>query len=408
MQDAFGNRRWIMALAVMGAALLGFSLGVSLTERPEVVNASFLTKVYYSLGLFVVGGLDIGTPTGGPLIGRILLWSAYFGAPILTASAVIDTLARVLSPGHWQLRRISNHIVLMGGGGMTDSYLRVLRKHFPRKRVVVVQERIEFVRRQELEQTYDVAIVIGDLTHDFMLKALRLAHASKVVLMGERDFHAYEAASKILAQFPHLANNIVLRCHNLRFMRTMNETDLARRLVVFNAYHLAAEGLVRERLITHFRKTKAPDAVVIAGFGRFGQSVLEELQSHAQDLLSVVALIDQDAHRRVQVAEEQQKIGGAYRKEILQGEISHPELWWRLGDVVDLNSAQPTVIFGTGDIEENLRAAIWLKQRHPNALVFARTDDASSLALEIGAERGINYFSLKQLIEDNIPAEWLS
>ena len=408
MQDAFGNRRWIMALAVMGAALLGFSLGVSLTERPEVVNASFLTKVYYSLGLFVVGGLDIGTPTGGPLIGRILLWSAYFGAPILTASAVIDTLARVLSPGHWQLRRISNHIVLMGGGGMTDSYLRVLRKHFPRKRVVVVQERIEFVRRQELEQTYDVAIVIGDLTHDFMLKALRLAHASKVVLMGERDFHAYEAASKILAQFPHLANNIVLRCHNLRFMRTMNETDLARRLVVFNAYHLAAEGLVRERLITHFRKTKAPDAVVIAGFGRFGQSVLEELQSHAQDLLSVVALIDQDAHRRVQVAEEQQKIGGTYRKEILQGEISHPELWWRLGDVVDLNSAQPTVIFGTGDIEENLRAAIWLKQRHPNALVFARTDDASSLALEIGAERGINYFSLKQLIEDNIPVEWLS
>ncbi len=408
MQDAFGNRRWIMALAVMGAALLGFSLGVSLTERPEVVNASFLTKVYYSLGLFVVGGLDIGTPTGGPLIGRILLWSAYFGAPILTASAVIDTLARVLSPGHWQLRRISNHIVLMGGGGMTDSYLRVLRKHFPRKRVVVVQERIEFVRRQELEQTYDVAIVIGDLTHDFMLKALRLAHASKVVLMGEKDFHAYEAASKILAQFPHLANNIVLRCHNLRFMRTMNETDLARRLVVFNAYHLAAEGLVRERLITHFRKTKAPDAVVIAGFGRFGQSVLEELQSHAQDLLSVVALIDQDAHRRVQVAEEQQKIGGAYRKEILQGEISHPELWWRLEAVVDLDSAQPTVIFGTGDIEENLRAAIWLKQRHPNALVFARTDDASSLALEIGTERGINYFSLKQLIEDNIPAEWLS
>ena len=408
MQDAFGNRRWIMALVVMGAALLGFSLGVSLTERPEVVNASFLTKVYYSLGLFVVGGLDIGTPTGGPLIGRILLWSAYFGAPVLTASAVIDTLARVLSPGHWQLRRISNHIVLMGGGGMTDGYLRVLRKHFPRKRVVVVQERIEFVRRQELEQTYNVAVVIGDLTHDFMLKALRLAHASKVVLMGEKDFHAYEAASKILAQFPHLANNIVLRCHNLRFMRTMNETDLARRLVVFNAYHLAAEGLVRERLITHFRKTKAPDAVVIAGFGRFGQSVLEELQSHAQDLLSVVALIDQDAHRRVQVAEEQQKIGGAYRKEILQGEISHPELWWRLEAVVDLDSAQPTVIFGTGDIEENLRAAIWLKQRHPNALVFARTDDASSLALEIGAERGINYFSLKQLIEDNIPAEWLS
>ena len=407
MQDAFGSRRWIMALALFACALVGFSLGVSLSERPDVVNSGLLTKAYYSLGLFVVGGLDIGTPVGGPLLGRVLLWIAYFGAPILTASAVIETLARVLSPGRWQFRRLSNHVVVMGGGGLTDSYLRVLRKHFPRKRAVVVQKRIEFVRRQELEQTYNVTVVIGDITHDFMLKALRLAYASKVVLLGERDFHAYEAASKMLAQFPHLANNLVMRCQSLRFMRTMDQTELASRLVVFNAYHLAAEGLVREQLVIHFRKTQAPDAVVLAGFGLFGQSVLEELQSHAEELLSVVALIDKDAHRRVAVAEEQQKIGGAYRKQIFQGDIAHPEIWRRLEAEIDLGAAQPTVIFGTGSIEDNLRTALWLKRRHPNAHVFARTDDASSLALEVGAERGINYFSLKQLIEDNMPLEWL-
>ncbi len=402
------KRRWVMALALFGSALLGLSLGVSLTERPEVTDASLLTKAYYSLGLFVFGGLDIGTPQGGPLIGRVLLWVAYFGAPVLTASAVIEALARVLSPEHWQLRRISNHIVLVGVGGLTDSYLRVVRKHSPKKPVVVVDEHIDFIRQQELEQTFNVIAVKGDITHDFLLRALRLKHASKVILLGDRDFQSYEAASKIITRFPHLRTNVVLRCHRLRFMRAMNQTAIASQLISFNAYHLAAKGLVRERLITHFRKTQSQDTVVIAGFGRFGQSVLEELQENAENELSTVALIDMDADRRVLVAEEQQKIGGAYRKAVFQGDISHPEVWRRLEGSINLAVSSPTVILGTGNIEENLRTALWLKRKHPNAFVFARTNDISTLALEIGTEQDINYFSIKQLVEDNIPATWLN
>ena len=57
--------RWGAALALFLFAFGGFLFGVSLTERPAVTQAGLLTKAYYSLGLFVVGGLDIGTPTGG-------------------------------------------------------------------------------------------------------------------------------------------------------------------------------------------------------------------------------------------------------------------------------------------------------------------------------------------------------
>ena len=89
--------RWGAALLLFAAALLGLSSGVSLTERPDIESAGLLTKAYYSLGLFVVGGLDLGTPTGGPLIGRIMLWTAFFGSPLLMASAVIDALLMVPS-----------------------------------------------------------------------------------------------------------------------------------------------------------------------------------------------------------------------------------------------------------------------------------------------------------------------
>ena len=90
--------RWATALTLFLCGFLGFASGVSLTERPEVTSAGLLTKAYYSLGLFVVGGLDIGTPTSGPWLGRVVLWVAYFGAPVFTASALIEALITDIRP----------------------------------------------------------------------------------------------------------------------------------------------------------------------------------------------------------------------------------------------------------------------------------------------------------------------
>ena len=54
-----------------------------------------------------------------------------------------------------------------------------------------------------------------------------------------------------------------------------------------------------------------------------------------------------------------------------------------------------------------MRTALWIKRKYPNALVFARTNDVSQLAQEVGAEHDIETFSIKQLVEDNVPKEWL-
>jgi len=56
---------------------------------------------------------------------------------------------------------------------------------------------------------------------------------------------------------------------------------------------------------------------------------------------------------------------------------------------------------------ENLRAAMWVKQRWPNALVFSRTNDVSVFATEVGHEHDINSISITKLVEDHIPAAWL-
>jgi len=410
--ESLGNQglswRWPAALLLFLFAILGFYSGVSLTERPDVGEASVLTWIYYSLGLFVVGGLDIGIPVGGPAPGRTLLWLAYFGCPLLAASAVIEAVLNVMAPHRWQLRRLNRHIVIVGSGDMTLSYLRVLRATDNRTPVLVVDHAISAVRELELTETFNVTVIAGDITHDFLLKELRLKRAKRVILMGDDDFLAYEAASKILRMFPLLQSKIVIHCNSLRFLRAMQETEIARHSISFNSYNLAAKGLVRDTLKDHFVKTEGKDIVILAGFGLFGQTILEELQNNANEQIEMVGIIDLDADRRIQVVEEQQKLDAGYNRQVFQGDISHPEVWRNLRHQIDLTQGEPVLILGTGDASINLRTALWLRQKHPNALVFTRTNDISQFALEVGEEHDIGTISITNLVEANIPAQWLA
>lgn len=401
------NWRWATAALLYAFALTGQLVGVGFTERPYVFDAGLLTKAYYGLGLFVVGGLDLGTPVGGPAFGRALLWIAYFGCPLLTASAVIEAVMRMMRPGRWQLRWLSDHIVIVGSGELTTSYLRMLRGHVGNTPIVVIDDAIDPVREEELEQTFNVTLVTGDITHSFIQDELKLDKAVQLIFLGDDDFRAYEAATKVLAAYPELGSRIVLHCHNLRFMRSMQDTSVAKLCTTFNSYHLAAQCLVQQELLRQFRRTAARDVVVLAGFGRFGQTVMEELEAHAEKELDTVFVIDVDANRRMLVAEEQQRLRGRYRRVVLQGDISHPDVWRQLTEQADLSQHHPTILLGTGSVADNLRTALWLKRRYPNALVFARTNDISQLAHEVGAEHDIRTFSIKQLVEDNLPQAWL-
>lgn len=386
--------------------MLGLSSGVGLTERPDIVDGSLIAKAYYSLGLFVVGGLDIGLPTGGPLLGRVLLWVAYFGSPLLAASAVMEALLIVISKERWQLRRIKNHIVVVGSGDLTTSYLRVLRQqpiHIP---VIVIDQAIELVREQELAATFDVTVIKGDVTHDFMLQKLRLHRARRVMLLGDNDFVAFEAASKILRLYPKLKSQIVLHSGSLRFLRAMQSTQIANEVTLFNSYNLAAKGLVNSVLIDHFNKTSYQDTVVIAGFGLFGQTILEELQMNAGDEIDLVAIVDIEAHRRVQIVDEQQKHDIFYKRKIYQGDTTHPDVWRKLTGDINLSRGEPVVIMGTSDSANNLRTALWIKQKYNNALIFSRTNDTSEFAQAVGKEHGVHCISITRLVEDNIPLEW--
>ena len=108
----------------------------------------------------------------------------------------------------------------------------------------------------------------------------------------------------------------------------------------------------------------------------------------------------------MQIVDEQQKSGAFYERKIYQGDTTHPEVWRKLTQDIDLSRGEPVVIMGTGDPANNLRTALWLKQKHNNALVFARTNDTSEFAQAVGKEYGVHCISITHLVEDNIPLAW--
>ena len=153
----------------------GFSalvLGVDVSERPGVPDTNLLTKAYYALGLVVLGGLDLGTPTGGPLYARVLLWIAYFGAPIWTASAVFETILYALRPPVWHVRSIKNKTVILGGSELTLGFLNRITAGGKSGRIVVIVDEARHPRLDELRsyRGIRVFVVSGDQLH-------RLRHA---------------------------------------------------------------------------------------------------------------------------------------------------------------------------------------------------------------------------------------
>lgn len=399
--------RWSAAVVLFMCAFWGLMMGVSLSERPDILVADPLTKAYYSLGLFVMGGLDLGTPQGGPVLGRLLLWVSYFGSPILAASTIIEAVLKTISPHKWRFQRLKHHIIVSGSGELTISYLKELRNISPNAPLVIIDNHIEPIREEELKTKYNATVLTGDITRSYFLTKLSLKKARKVVLLGDDNFQNYEAAHKILQFEPGLEQRIVIHCNSIRFMRSMTDSHVAQKCISFNSYQLAASALVKHHLIKHFVETVPKDVVVIAGFGLFGQTIFEELQHSADKEIDTIAIIGVEAKRRIQVVEEQQKINNFCRREIFEGNISHPEVWQQLRDKVDLSNSQPIVILCTDSAEDNFRTSLWLKRKHPDAMIIARSYLPSKFAENVSEQYDILNVSVNQLVRENFPKEWL-
>jgi Trk K+ transport system NAD-binding subunit len=386
-------------------AVVAMSSGVGITQR-DLSDAGILQRAYYALGLFVLGGLDLGTPVGGPEAARALLWMTYFVAPLITVSALVEAALRLLWPLALRARRLSGHVILGGAGRLTLIYVRKLRERDPKRPIVVVDQDANHPLMAELRDVHHAIVVIGDVARSETLRELRLETAHRVVLLTGDDFANLDAAAKVLRLAPGMAGRIVVHVSDLRVVRETKGSSIARACEIFNGHEFAAINLVQEHLMKRFESTPYRDLIVLAGFGRFGQTVLHQLQKHALGSFGRVVIIDENASSHVLAFEEEPGFSEDYDRLMIEGNLKDPAIWVRIGRIVEAHGESPIVILGSGDDGTNLHAALRVRRQHPDAYVITRSFRSSPFTEEVAREAGAQAFNLAALIGNGMPERW--
>ncbi len=398
--------RGALLLLVFGCGLTAFELGVGVTDRAGLPEAGFLAHVYYTIGLFVLGGMDLGAPAGGSASGQALLWIAYFGAPAITSAALIEGLLYGLRPDRWRLRRLRGHTIIVGAGRLSLLYLDRLRVHHPGAPVLLVERNPEHPSLAAAREVYGALVVHGDARSNVLVDTWRLEHAARVLIGTGDDVVNLDVAAKILQRAPQLARSTVVHLSNLHLIRTIGHTRVARECVMFNSQQIAASHLVHTQLLDWFQHTRGDDTVVLAGFGRFGQTVLAQLQKLAAGKLGLVVILDVQAAALAAAFDEQIGFDGSYQRAVVDGEISDPMMWQRIESQHQLRDRAAAFVIGCGDDAVNLRTALSTSLRYPDSRIVVRQFERSSFADEVGVEAGFQTISVADLLATSMPDAW--
>ncbi len=292
--------RTFLVFAIFAGGIIGLSNGVVLSDGGDL---SSITAILFCVFCqFLLAGSEFGIPVSGPQWALSLMWFVYFAAPLSTVILGAERLVQIIEKENWKVSSFKNHYVIFGYDAISASYLRRLRSRDQKSRIILVDDRLEPPQKRDLANRFSLIAIDGTASLQTLSENLRLQFAKKVCIFQDADFDAFDSATFILQKWPELEGKIIVQSGDLRFVRSLKNSDLSRRCVLFNSYNLAASVLVSSALITHFKESPETDLVVIAGYGRFGQSMLALLHEKASSSVRQVVIIDQDAETQVSIA----------------------------------------------------------------------------------------------------------
>lgn len=389
-----------IALPVLAFAmtLTAIEEGVDFSERPGMPQAPLLNQIYYATGLFFFGGLDLGVPVGGPVWARDMMWFCYFFAPMVTATALIEGALRTFTPQFFR-NPLRDHVVLVGHSQVARRMLSRMREDAPRRSIVLLDDDPNHIADLQARQMQ------GDIRDAAVRRGLRLDRAHRVLLLTDDDFVNLDAATAILQEFPRLQDRVVAHVKDSHLLRAAGDLHTLDGANVFNMHANAARHLVHTRLMQHFESTEPRDVVVLAGFGRFGQALLHELQTFLPGTFDQIVLIDLDCDRTARAFHADIGFREDVRRTVLDADLRDPAVWEQV-DALLSGHTSPVFVLASGDDAANLRSAIRLATTHPDALVVARTFDPSPFGERAAAASGFAIVSIGSLLEESMPESW--
>ena len=394
-------------ILVFVLALYGFAGGADTANIEDLHDQSVLEWVYYAASLFVFGGTDLGTPLpGGPVLPSIALWIAFYLAPLITTTVVADAMLQLLRARAAHDRSLVDHLVLVGSGDLALAYLDAVQAVDPGRRVLLVEHRAEqpFPVFLVEEASRNLMRVQGNILLDTVLKGLALGRAHRAVVISDDDLLNLECAWAIQGENPalpvaaHVADLSLLRPVN-RMARARRGDSGARGPSVFSTHRIAALQLYDEQMSAHFERTGVRDDVVIAGFGRLGQTVLELLLARAEDQVARVLVVGRDATREFRRFAADVDTGGL---EIItiDGALDDPGTWESVAGSLGNGEGASLALLAHANVLDNLRAAMMLRVRLPEMRTFVRCFRRTTFTDALAGQLSMEVLALEDMLRD--------
>ncbi len=357
-------------VAVFACALIAFEAGVGTTEQSGIPDAGFLTHLYYGVGLFVLGGMDLGMPSGGPIFGRALLWIAYFLGPLVTTTAVAEGFLHMVRPEYLRRRILREHVVLVGLDRIGLRYLEAVRASHPDRPVLVVDTNANHRAVLLGRRDPNVLFQHGDASDPSLRAQLRLEHAKGVVLTVPDDLVNLEIAWDLAKDHPSLPVAALVADSGIRSGSGQLQKGVGPQL--FNVHRMVASHLYESALAGHFHATAEQDTVVIAGFGRFGQTILEYLQAQAACELQRVIIVDLHAESHAERFEERAGFHRHGTRNVVSGDMTRPSTWDTVDTIAKDDAHAAVIILSSERDDLNLQTAMLLRRRSSPGRIFVR------------------------------------
>ena len=166
----------------------------------------------------------------------------------------------------------------------------------------------------------------------------------------------------------------------------------------FNSHRVAAEALFANILLARFESTRGLDVVVLGGFGRFGQTIVERLQTLGEGELKKVLIVDHDAEKQAEIFAQEVGFGEGLEWECVGADMADPRTWSAVDSALAAHQGVISFVLGTDDDALNLRMAMSLRERYPTASITLRCFHHSTFNAELADSLKLTLVSLEDLV----------
>ena len=379
LRGILAHKQGIRLFGIIIVFFLGISAfvsGVDTSGVEEMSELSIFAWIYYSAGLFVFGGLDLGVPVGGTAAGRGALWVAYFLAPIITTTTVIEAALQLIRRDRFQARALDGHVVIIGEGRLALTYIQAIRQVESQRQLLLVDAEGDKISAEEAVLLDGVQFLRASLDREGAFELLHLQRAARMIVLSDNDLLNLEIAWGAKSRNPdlpvavHVTDLTLLRPVS-RLIRDRASASPAGLPLIFNTHRIAALHLYEHFLHPHFEETGYRDVVVLGGFGRFPQTILELLRVTAEDELEHIVIVDAEASKNVRQFSADVSLESISYSTV-DGELEDPGTWVEVDSLLSSHAATPVYLLAAANEVVNFRAAMMLRRRSSEIRIFAR------------------------------------